>query len=55
MAISNRLSNSTCFWAEIPWDKGVVISVPPDGTIELPYHQMEDFLETNQAMKRCPF
>lgn len=46
MAISNRLCNATTFWAEIPWDKGVVIQIPPDGMIELPYHQMEDFLET---------
>ena len=46
MAVSNRLCNSTPFWAEIPWDKGIVIKVAPDGMTELPYNQMEDFIES---------
>lgn len=46
MGISNQLCNSTPFVAEIPWDKGVVIKVQPDGMTELPYNQMEDFIET---------
>lgn len=46
MAVSNRLCNSTPFWAELPWDKGIVIKVSPDGMTELPYNQMEDFVES---------
>lgn len=46
MAVSNRLCNATPFLAEINWDKGIVIQVPGDGMVELPYNQMEDFIET---------
>lgn len=43
MAISNKLCNPTKTDVEIPYEKGVVIHVPADGSTTLTVQQMDDY------------
>jgi hypothetical protein len=43
VALSNELCNPTPWEVQIPYHKGIVINVPPDGKVELTVDQMDDF------------
>lgn len=41
--LTNRLTNPTPFFVDIPWDKGVSIKIKPDGHYDLTNSQLVDF------------
>lgn len=45
MSISNKLCNPTKFDREIDYDRGIVIKVPAEGSVQLTVGQMADFQE----------